>query len=74
MDQEEIKTGFEALFEEFAATEKNVADISAQLEMFDEKSVTIFREDAIETLKAKIDEFPADDNMGGTEKNKRLII
>ena len=69
-EYEEIKAGFEALLEEIAAAEKNVADIGAQLEMFDEERVTIFWEDDIEALKAKIDELLADENMGETEKAK----
>ena len=69
-EYEEIKAGFEALLEEIAAAEKAVADIGAQLEMFDEKRVTIFWEDEIEALKAKIDELLADVNMGEAEKSK----
>ena len=38
--------------------------------MFDEKRVTIFWEDDIEALKAKIDELLTDENMGETEKAK----
>ena len=69
-EYEEIKAGFEALLEEIAAAENAVADIGAQLEMFDEKRVTKFWEDDIEALKAKIDELLADENMGETEKAK----
>ncbi len=69
-EYEEIKAGLEALLEEIAAAEKDVADIGAQLEMFDEERVTIFWEDDIEALKAKIDELLADENMGETEKAK----
>ncbi|MBE6772434.1 MAG: hypothetical protein E7547_09880, partial [Ruminococcaceae bacterium] len=69
-EYEEIKAGFEALLEEIAAAEKTVADIGIELEMFDEKRVTIFWEDDIEALKAKIDELLADENMGKTEKAK----
>ncbi|MBR3803265.1 MAG: leucine-rich repeat protein [Clostridia bacterium] len=69
-EYEEIKAGFEALLAEIAAAEKNVADIGAELEMFDEKRVTKFWEDDIEALKAKIDELLADENMGEAEKAK----
>ena len=69
-EYEEIKAGFEALLEEIAAAEKDVADIGIELEMFDEKRVTIFWEDDIEALKAKIDELLADENMGEAEKAK----
>ena len=69
-EYEEIKAGFEALLEEIAAAENNVADIGIELEMFDENRVTKFWEDDIEALKAKIDELLADENMGETEKAK----
>ena len=69
-EYDEIKAGFEALLEEITAAEKAVADIGIELEMFDEKRVTIFWEDDIEALKAKIDELLADENMGEAEKAK----
>ncbi len=69
-EYEEIKASLEALLAEIAAAEKNVADIGTQLEMFDEKRVTIFNEEEIEALKAKIDELLADENMGEAEKAK----
>lgn len=69
-EYDEIKAGFEALLEEIAAAEKNVADIGVELEMFGEERVTKFWEDDIEALKAKIDELLADENMGETEKAK----
>ena len=69
-EYEEIKADLEALLEEIAAAEKDVADIGIELEMFDEKRVTKFWEDDIEALKAKIDELFADENMGETEKAK----
>ena len=69
-EYEEIKAGFEALLEEIAAAEKDVADIGVELEKFDEERVTKFWEDDIEALKAKIDELLADENMGETEKAK----
>ncbi len=69
-EYEEIKAGFEALLEEIAAAEKDVADIGIELEKFDEERVTKFREDDIEALKAKIDELLADENMGEAEKAK----
>ena len=69
-EYEEIKAGFEALLEEIAAAEKDVADIGIEHEMFDEERVTIFWEDDIEALKAKIDELLADENMGEAENTK----
>ncbi|MBQ8015789.1 MAG: hypothetical protein IJ264_06365 [Clostridia bacterium] len=69
-EYDEIKAGFEALLEEIAAAEKDVADIGAQLEMLDDKRVTIFWEDDIEALKTKLDELLADENMGEAEKAK----
>ena len=69
-EYDEIKAGFEALLEEITAAEKAVADIGAELEMFDEERVTKFWEDEIEALKAKIDELLADKNMGEAEKAK----
>ena len=69
-EYEEIKAGFEALLEEIAAAEKDVADIGVELEMFDEERVTKFWENDIEALKAKIDELLADENMGEAEKAK----
>ena len=69
-EYEEIKAGFEALLEEIAAAENAVAEIGVELEMFDENRVTIFWEDDIEALKAKIDELLADENMGEAEKTK----
>ena len=69
-EYDEIKAGFEALLEEITAAEKAVTDIGTELEMFDEERVTIFWEDDIEALKAKIDELLADENMGEAEKAK----
>ncbi|MBQ8574965.1 MAG: hypothetical protein IJ447_02830 [Clostridia bacterium] len=69
-EYEEIKAEFEALLNEIEAAEKSVADIGVELEMFDEDRVTIFWEDDIEALKAKIDELLADENMGTAEKAK----
>ncbi len=66
----EIKAGFEELLEEIATAEKDVADIGVELEMFGEERVTIFWEEKIEALKAKIDELLADENMGEAEKAK----
>ena len=69
-EYEEIKAGLEALLDEIAAAEKDVADIGTELEMFDEERVTKFWEDDIEALKAKINELLADENMGEAEKAK----
>jgi len=66
----EIKAGFEALLEEIEKAGSEVDAIGAELEMFDEEKATIFWEDEIEALKAKIDELLADENMGEAEKAK----
>ncbi len=69
-EYDEIKAGFDALLEEIEAAGAEVDAIRVELEMFDENRVTIFREDEIEALKAKIDELLADENMGEAEKAK----
>ena len=69
-EYDEIKAGFEALLEEIEKAGSEVDAIGAELEMFDEERVTIFWEDEIEALKAKIDELLADENMGEAEKAK----
>ena len=69
-EYDEIKAGFEALLEEIEKAGSEVDSIGAELEMFDEERVTIFLEDEIEALKAKIDELLADENMGEAEKAK----
>ena len=69
-EYDEIKAGLEALLEEIAAAGAEVEAVSTELEMFDEKRVTIFWEEDIEAFKAKIDELLADENMGETEKAK----
>ena len=66
----EIKADLEALLEEIEKAGSEVDAIGAELEMFDEERVTIFYEDEIEALKAKIDELLADENMGEAEKAK----
>ena len=66
----EIKAEFEALLEEIEKAGSKVDAIGAELEMFNENRVTIFWEDEIEALKAKIDELLTDENMGETEKAK----
>ena len=66
----EIKAGLEAALEKIASDKKTVDDIGAELEMFDEERVTIFWEDDILELQAKIDELLADDSMGEAEKTK----
>lgn len=63
----EIKADLENLLDEIEAAENAVAEIGVELEMFDENRVTIFWEDDIEALKAKIDELLADENMGEAE-------
>ena len=69
-EYDEIKAGFEALLEEIEKAGSEVDAIGSELEMFDEERVTIFWEDEIEALKAKIDELLADENMGEAEKAK----
>ena len=69
-EYDEIKAGFEALLEEIEKAGSEVDAIGAELEMFDEERVTIFSEDEIEALKAKIEELLADTNMGEAEKAK----
>ena len=69
-EYDEIKAGFEALLEEIEKAGSEVDAIGVELEMFDEKRVTIFLEDEIEALKAKIDELLADENMGEAENAK----
>ncbi len=66
----EIKAKIEAAFGKIDADKKAVADVGAELDMFDENRVTIFWEDDIEALKAKIDGLLADGNLGETEKAK----
>ena len=66
----EIKAGFEALLEEIEKAGSEVDAVGVELEMFDEEKATIFVEDEIEVLKAKIDELLADENMGEAEKAK----
>ncbi len=65
-----VKSELEGLLEKIAQAGKAVEDIGAQLEMLDENRVTIFWEDEIEALKAKIDELLANTNMGEAEKAK----
>lgn len=67
---EEIKAALEAFVEEIEKAGSAVDAIGAELEMLDEGRVTIFHEDEIEALKAKIDELIADENMGEAEKAK----
>lgn len=69
-EYDEIKAGFEDLLEEIEKAGSEVDAIGSELEMFDEERVTIFWEDEIEALKAKIDELLADENMGEAEKAK----
>ncbi len=67
-EYDEIKADLEALLEEIEKAGSKVDAVGAELEMFDEEKVTIFSEDEIEALKAKIDELLADENMGEAEK------
>lgn len=67
---EELKAELEALLEEIEKAGTAVDAIGAELEMLDEKRATIFHEDEIEALKAKIDELLTNENMGKEEKAK----
>ena len=69
-EYEEIKAELEALLDEIEAANAQVDEIGTELEMFDEKRVTIFSKDEIEALKAKVEELFADTNMGEAEKAK----
>ncbi len=74
-EQDEVDAMAEAIFNAIdtviaAENQKSVEAIGAELEKFDENRVTIFWEDEIEALKAKIDELLADENMGEKEKSK----
>ena len=69
-EYDEIKAGLEALLEEIEKAGAEVDAVGTELEMFDEERVTIFHEDEIEALKAKIDELLADENMGEAETAK----
>ncbi len=67
---EELKAELEALLKEIEKAGSAVDAIGAELEMLDEKRATIFHEDEIEALKAKIEELLTDENMGKEEKAK----
>ena len=67
---EELKAELEALLKEIEKAGSAVDAIGAELEMLDEKRATIFHEDEIEALKAKIDELLTDENIGKEEKAK----
>ncbi len=73
--QDEVDAMAQAIFNAIdaviaAENQKSVEAIGAELEKFDENRVTIFWENEIEALKAKIDELLADENMGEKEKSK----
>ncbi len=70
--QNEVDAMAQAIFNAIDAViasenQKSVETIGTELEKFDENRVTIFWEDEIEALKAKIDELLADKNMGEEE-------
>ena len=67
---EELKAELEALLKEIEKAGSAVDAIGAEIEMLDEKRATIFHEDEIEALKAKIDELLTDENIGKEEKAK----
>ncbi len=69
-EYEEIKEGLEALLDKISAATLQVDAVGEVLVAFDADRVTIFWEDDIEAVKARIDELLADENMGETEKAK----
>ncbi|MBQ4603387.1 MAG: hypothetical protein IJB16_02190 [Clostridia bacterium] len=69
-EYEEIKAGFEALLDRISAATLQVDAVGEVLAAFDADRVTIFWEDDIEAVKARIDELLADENMGEAEKAK----
>ena len=69
-EYEEIKAGFEALLDRISAATLQVDAVGEVLEAFDDDRATIFWEDDIEAVKARIDELLADENMGEAEKAK----
>mgnify|MGYP003303871102 CR=1 FL=1 len=69
-EYDEIKAGFEALLDKISSATLRVDAVGEVLEALDTDRATIFFEDEIEALKAKIDELLADENMGEAEKAK----
>ncbi len=69
-DLNAVKAELEGLLGKIAQAGESVDEIGAELELFDENRVTIFWEDEIEALRAKIDELLANTNMGEAEKAK----
>lgn len=49
-------------------SQNSVEAIGTELESFDEERITIFQEDEIQAVKAKVDELLTDGNMGEAEK------
>ncbi|MBR4050855.1 MAG: hypothetical protein IKK09_10210 [Clostridia bacterium] len=56
------------LLKAISDSQNSVEAIGIELESFDEERITIFQEDEIQAIKAKIDALLADGNMGETEK------
>ncbi|MBQ6930750.1 MAG: hypothetical protein IJN38_01340, partial [Clostridia bacterium] len=69
-EYEEIKAGFEALLDRISAATLQVDAVGEVLATFDADRVTIFWEDEIEAVKARIDELLTQENMGEAEKAK----
>ncbi|MBQ3602476.1 MAG: leucine-rich repeat protein [Clostridia bacterium] len=69
-EYKEIKIGLEALLDKISAATLQVDAVGEVLAAFDADRVTIFWEDDIEAVKARIDELLADENMGEAEKAK----
>lgn len=58
----------DALLDAISNNQSSVKSIGEELELFDKSRITIFHEDEIEAVKAKIDGLLADCNTGETEK------
>lgn len=69
-EYEEIKAELEAYLEEISAAEKSVKDMSAKLAVFDEKTATIFKEEAIKNILDEVNALIGDANMGEKELEK----
>ncbi len=74
-EQDEVDAMAEAIFNAIdtvikAKNQMSVEAVGIELEKFDINRVTIFWEDEIEALKAKIEELLADENMGEAEIEK----
>ena len=69
-EYEEIKASLEELLKKIAAAEKQVKDMSTKLAVFDEKTVTIFKEEEIKNILDEVNALIGDTNMGEKELEK----